>query len=141
MAINSRTKGASAECEFSNAIYEWTGIRLVRNLEQSRSGGFDLIVSDDELGTVADAYRGLAIECKRYAKVTPGLIKTWWAQAMKQAQPKDLTPILAFRGDRQDWQVITPIYLINATMSRNLGLESTAVLSVSGFCGVVGEVV
>ncbi|MFI3198106.1 MAG: hypothetical protein QX196_07280 [Methylococcaceae bacterium] len=140
MTINSRTKGASAEREFSNAIYEWAGIRLVRNLEQSRSGGFDLQVHDDELGAVADAYRGLAIECKRYGKVTPGLIKTWWAQAMKQAEPKQLIPILAFRADRGQWQVIAPLYLINAAMSKNLGLESTAVLSVSGFCGVVSEV-
>ena len=139
MGINSRTKGASAEREFSNAIYEWAGIRLIRNLEQSRSGGFDLVVHDNESGAVADAYRGLAIECKRYGKVTPGLIKKWWTQATDQAQPKDLTPILAFRGDRQDWQVIAPLYLINAAMSKNLGLESTAVLSVSGFCGVVSE--
>ncbi len=139
MAINSRTKGASAEREFSNIIYQWSGIRLIRNLEQTRSGGFDLLVHEDEAGQVAEAYRGLAIECKRYGKVTPGLIKTWWTQAREQASPKRLTPILAYRADRQDWQVIAPLYLINSTMSRNLGLESTAVLSVSGFCGVVNE--
>lgn len=45
MAINSRNKGASAEREFSNIIYQWAGIRLIRNLEQSRSGGFDLTES------------------------------------------------------------------------------------------------
>ncbi|MEI6069773.1 MAG: hypothetical protein WCP96_20745 [Methylococcaceae bacterium] len=140
MGINSRTKGATAEREFSNAIYEWAGVRLVRNLQQSRSGGYDLIVHDDEAGQVADAYRGLAIEIKRHAAVTPALIKKWWQQAVAQASPKNLTPILAYRADRQDWQVITPLYLINAAMSRNLGLESTAVLSVGGFCGVVSEV-
>jgi len=139
MGINSRTKGASAEREFSNAIYEWAGVRLVRNLQQSRSGGFDLIVDDKEAGQVADAYRGLAIEVKRHAAVTPALIKKFWQQAVAQASPKNLTPILAYRADRQDWQVITPLYLINAAMSRNLGLESTAVLSVIGFCNVVSE--
>ena len=113
--------------------------RLIRNLEQSRLGGFDLIVPEDEEGQVADAYRGLAIECKRYGKVTPGLIKTWWTQAREQASPKQLIPILAYRAGRQDWQVIAPLYLINSTMSRNLGLESTAVLSVISFCGVVSE--
>lgn len=39
-SINSRTKGATAEREFSTIIHEWSGIRLIRNLEQSRSGGF-----------------------------------------------------------------------------------------------------
>ncbi|MEI6067954.1 MAG: hypothetical protein WCP96_11465 [Methylococcaceae bacterium] len=137
--INSRSKGAGAELEFSNIIYQWSGIRLIRNLEQSRSGGHDLIVKADETGQVADSFRTLAIECKRYGKVTPGLIRTWWQQARNQAEHNGLTPILAYRADRQDWQVIAPLHIINATMSRNLGLESTAVLSVIGFCGVVLE--
>ena len=141
MAINSKNKGAQAERDFANIIYEWAGIRLVRNLDQSRSGGFDLIVHDDEAGQVAEAYRGLAIEIKRHSKATPGLIKTWWQQAVNQASPKQLTPILAFRADRGQWQVIAPLYLINAAMSRDIGLDSTAVLSVSGFCGIVSEVV
>ena len=139
MAINSRAKGASSEREFSNLVYQWSGIRLIRNLEQSRSGGFDLIVHVDEVGQVADSFKTLAIECKRYSRVTPGLIKTWWTQARSQAEPNGLTPILAYRADRQDWQVIAPLYLINATMSCNLGLESTAVLSVIGFCGVLNS--
>jgi hypothetical protein len=71
MTINSRAKGAGAELEFSSIVYQWAGIRLVRNLEQSRSGGFDLIVHSDETGQVADSFRSLAIECKRYGKVTP----------------------------------------------------------------------
>lgn len=139
MTINSRNKGASSEREFCNIVYEWSGIRLIRNLEQSRSGGFDLVVHGDEVGPVADSFRTLAIECKRYGKVTPGLIKTWWTQAREQASPKKLTPVLAYRADRCDWCVITPLHVINATMSRNLGLESTAVLSVIGFCGVVDK--
>jgi len=106
MTINSRAKGAGAELEFSNIIYQWSGIRLIRNLEQSRSGGHDLIVHADEVGQVADSFRTLAIECKRYGKVTPGLIKTWWQQAREQAELNGLQPILAYRADRQDWQVI-----------------------------------
>jgi hypothetical protein len=139
MTINSRAKGASSEREFSNLVYQWSGIRLIRNLEQSRSGGFDLIVHVDEVGQVADSFRTLAIECKRYSKVTPGLIKTWWQQARNQAEPNGLTPVLAYRANRCDWQVITPLHVINRTLSRNLGLESTAVLSVIGFCGVLNS--
>ena len=93
MTINSRAKGASSEREFCKLVYEWSGVRLIRNLEQSRSGGFDLIVHDDEVGQVADSFKTLAIECKRYSRVTPGLIKTWWTQARRQAEPNGLTPV------------------------------------------------
>jgi hypothetical protein len=54
--INSRGKGASSEREFCNIIQQWSGIRLIRNLEQSRSGGFDLVVHGDETGQVADTF-------------------------------------------------------------------------------------
>ncbi len=137
--INSRSKGAGAELEFANIIYQWSGIRLIRNLEQSRSGGHDLIVKADETGQVADSFRTLAIECKRYGKVTPGLIKTWWTQARGQAEHNGLTPILAYRADRCDWQVIAPLHVINGNMSRNLGLDSTCSVSVIGFCSIIRE--
>jgi hypothetical protein len=140
MAINSRTKGASAEREFSNEIYQWSGIRLIRNLEQTRSGGVDLVVHPDETGEVADAFRILAIECKRYRAVTPGLIKTWWQQARDQAKPNLLHPVLAYRADRQDWQVIAPLYLVNPGLTRNLNLDCTVTMAVSAFCSIVREV-
>lgn len=140
MTINSRTKGASAEREFSNEVYNWSGVRLVRNLEQTRSGGFDLIVHPDEVGGVAEAFRGLAIECKRYGKVTPGLIKTWWEQARAQAAPRNLYPVLAYRADRQDWHVIAPLCLVNPDLTRNLTLDCTASMGVVAFCSIVREV-
>ncbi len=139
MTINSRNKGASSEREFCNIIYQWSGIRLIRNLEQSRSGGFDLIVHGDEVGQVADNFRTLAIECKRYGKVTHGLIKTWWQQARDQAQLNRLHPVLAYRADRQDWQVITPLYLINADLSKNLSLDCTCTMSPIALCSIVRE--
>jgi hypothetical protein len=140
MTINSRTKGAGAELEFSNIVFQWAGVRLIRNLEQSRSGGHDLVVHGDETGHVADSFRTLAIECKRYGKVTPGLIKTWWQQAQNQAELSGLTPILAYRADRQDWQVIAPLHVINGSMSINLGLDSTCSVSVQGFCSIIREI-
>jgi hypothetical protein len=77
MTINSRSKGAGAEREFTNIIYQWSGIRLIRNLQQTRSGGFDLLVHPEAAGQVADSFRSLAVECKRYSKVSPALIKLW----------------------------------------------------------------
>ena len=140
MAINSRTKGASAEREFSNIIYGWTGVKLIRNLEQSRSGGFDLIVHPDESGQAADSFRTLAIECKRYCKATPGLIKTWWQQARIQAEPNNLHPVLAYRANRQDWQVIVPLHLINPDLTERLELDCTALMGASAFCAIVRDV-
>lgn len=81
MSINSRAKGASAEREFAGLIHDWSGVRLIRNLEQTRSGGHDLIVHPDEVGSVADSFRKLAIECKRYQAATDAQIQKWWAQA------------------------------------------------------------
>jgi hypothetical protein len=139
MSINSRTKGASAEREFSNEVYNWTGIRLVRNLEQSRSGGFDLVVHPDESGAVSDAFRTLAIECKRYAAVTPGKIATWWEQALKQSVPCGLMPVLAYRADRQAWRVIIPLHLVNADLPANFSLDGAAEMGLIAFCNVVRE--
>lgn len=139
MAINSRNKGASGEREFSSLVSDWSGIRLIRNLEQSRSGGHDLIVHPDESGMVADVFRTLAIECKRHSKSSPALIKKWWQQARDQAEPNQLHPVLAFRANRQDWQVIVPLYLVNSEHSQCLEIDSTALLSVAGFCGIVRE--
>jgi hypothetical protein len=139
MTINSRAKGAGAELEFSSIIFKLSGIRLTRNLEQSRSGGHDLVVHGDETGQVADSFRTLAIEIKRHSKVTPGLIKAWWAQAQQQAEHNGLTPILAYRADRQDWQVIAPLHIINGSMSRNLSLDSTCSVSVKGFCSIIRD--
>lgn len=139
MPINSKAKGASAEREFSSEVHQWTGIKLIRNLEQSRSGGFDLIVHPDEVGAVSNAFRTLAIECKRYGKVTPGLIAAWWKQTRLQAEPDQLYPVLAYRADRTEWRVVTPLSLINPDLPRSLELDSTATMALPAFCAVVRE--
>jgi hypothetical protein len=136
--INSRTKGASSEREFANIIFDLTGVRLIRNLEQSRSGGFDLIVHADENGIVADSFRQLAIECKRYSGVTDGLIKQWWGQAVKQSL--DLyTPVLAYRANRQEWKVVAPLSLLNKDLTHNVNYDFTVTMSIACFCAVIRD--
>jgi hypothetical protein len=139
MPINSRAKGASSEREFAALVYQWAGIRLIRNLEQCRSGGHDLSVHPDDQGAVADAFRRLAIEIKRYGKATPGLIRQWYTQAQAQAQAQGLTPVLAFREDRQDWQVVMPLSLVNADLNNRSEFDYTARLSVNGFLLAIRE--
>ncbi len=139
--VNSRTKGAGAEREVAGIIQEYAGVKLVRNLEQTRSGGHDLIVHSDESGCVADAFRTLAIECKRYSSVTPGLIKRWWLQAVAQAEPLQLHPVLIYRADRQDWQAVAPLNLINPSLTNSNGFEYTATITIPALCHVIRDAI
>ncbi len=140
MAINSRNKGASSERELASLVNGWLGVRLIRNLEQSRSGGCDLVVHPDEAGVMADAFRTLAIECKRYGKATPSLVKKWWQQTRDQAEPNNCHPVLCYREDRAAWKVIVPLHLIGLNHSRSNAIESTAELSAEAFCSVMREI-
>lgn len=137
-AINSRQKGASSEREFAGLIHEQLGVKLVRVLDQSRGGGFDLAVSPDQAGPVVDALRGLAIECKRYGAITPSLMERFWSQAVRQAEAAGLIPALAWRADRQPWRVTIPLSWL-AGMGTSLDLEFTATLAVEAFCLAVRE--
>lgn len=139
MSINSRAKGASAEREFAGLVHDWAGIRLIRNLEQSRGGGHDLLVHADEAGPVADAFRKLAIECKRYRAVTDGALSKFWHQAITQAEHGGLIPILAYRADRSPWRVVVPMRLLSPHLSGSTQLTYTATLSIEGFCHAVSE--
>ncbi len=139
MRINSRAKGASAEREFAGLVQDWASVKLIRNLEQTRSGGHDLIVHPDEIGSVADAFRRLAIECKRYQTATDAQIQKWWAQAVKQASEAGLTPILAYRANRSSWRVVVPLVLLNPAHTLSNNIQYTAALSVEGFCHALTE--
>ena len=92
--VNSRNKGASAEREVSKLLYDELGIKMVRNLEQSRSGGHDL--TPEQSGGLLDGY---AIEVKRYAKITTALLRGFWQQACEQAQRANKVPLLIYRQD------------------------------------------
>ncbi len=104
--VNSRNKGASGEREFAGLIHDQLGIRLVRNLEQTRNGGHDLIIHPDDQSMAADRLNRFAIEVKRYAQTTPALIASWWKQAREQAETIQKTPALAYRANRCHWVVL-----------------------------------
>lgn len=92
--INSRDKGAAAEREFAALVYDHLAVKLSRNLEQSRSGGYDLeAVGDDP---AALSLRRFAVEVKRYGTITPALLTKFWQQAEAQARGASRIPALAF---------------------------------------------
>lgn len=135
--VNSRRKGGDGEREFCRLVQEQLGARLVRNLEQSRSGGHDLEpVGDDP---AAKALRRFAIEVKRHAEITPAKLAEFWKQAEEQAARASRMPVLAFRADRKDWAVMVPLSALNRNYGAWSGVEWTASISVEAFCALVRE--
>ena len=86
--INSRTKGAAAEREVFALISDALGVRVERNLTQTRDGGYDTVVC------------GWAIEVKRQEILH---LPDWWRQCCEQAKNAELKPMLMYRKSRQPW--------------------------------------
>lgn len=139
MSASQRTKGAAGERELCGLIMDKMGVRLVRNLEQSRRGGHDIVPADDASGPVAVAFTRLAIEVKRRSCVSQGMVKPWWDQAKTQAESAGLVPVLAYRADRYEWRFMVPLFVINPALTRDNGIEYTAELSLHGFCAIMRE--
>ena len=123
MSINSREKGVGAEREFSRLVHDLTGVKLARNLEQSRSGGHDLDAVGDDPS--AQSLNRFAIEVKRYGKVTPAMLAAFWLQAQEQAVLAKKVPALAYRADRHEWRVILPLAEVNGDVFGQCGLVSS----------------
>lgn len=97
MSSKSRTKGADFERLIANQIKTITNKDCKRNLEQYREGcHYDL---------VGEAVERLAIECKRYAKMTASLLKKWQEQCIKNANGN--VPVLVYKIDYQPIIVLT----------------------------------
>jgi len=138
--INSRLKGSGAEREFAGLVHDNLGVKLVRRLDQSRGGGFDLELAPNQTGPVAETLAGLAIEVKRYSTITPAMMQGFWSQATRQAEAASLTPCLAWRANRHPWCVTVPLsWLIPGTAGRPDDLEFAATLHLDGFFMAVRE--
>lgn len=93
-----KNKGANGERDLAELLMSWASgigieLDLLRNLEQVRSGGHDLI-----------GCPGLSIECKRVETLAVG---SWWAQADRQAKAVGARPLLCYRQNRKKWQFVT----------------------------------
>jgi hypothetical protein len=107
VTINVRQKGANAERELAGIMMAWASeigitLDLIRNLEQVRSGGHDLL-----------GIPGIATEVKRVEVLA---INTWWGQCVTQATVEGLRlgvgehgiiPLLAYRQSRKPWIFMT----------------------------------
>jgi hypothetical protein len=95
--LNSRSKGQRGEREVA-AMLQQVLVRVLgedapvvkRNLDQWRSGGYDLV-----------GVEGFAIEVKYQEKMH---LNKWWGQAVAQATGT-LMPVLFYRKNHQPWRV------------------------------------
>lgn len=128
MGALSRSKGARGERELRRLLEAELGGAIVRNLEQTRSGGHDLLGVD-----------GWAVEVKRYRRVTRALVATWWAQACEQAERAGLRPVVLYREDRGEWLAVVHLADLHPGMERWPGFEWCAVLTLPAWCAVVRD--
>lgn len=131
---NSRRKGKNSELEVALILYDQLGVRVKRNLEQSRNGGHDLVVVDPHASEVDRSLDEFAIEVKRHSRITDGMIDGFWSQAIQQAEDARKIPALIFRQDRMAWRVMIPM---NELVE--YGHHFTVELSMTAFCAHVRE--
>ncbi len=92
----SRSKGQRGEREVAALLSELTG-HDVRRRVRNHAGDSDL-----------QGLPGWDVEVKFYAAVTPGLVRTWWTQAVEQSRITNTLPVLFYRASRGDWRVVWP---------------------------------
>ena len=119
----SRRKGSNGERELCRLLRSGLGIEVERNLLQSRSGGHDIDLP------------GLALEVKRSAVVTEAIVRSWWQQAVRQADRARLCPALAYRADRQPWAVRLPLVALRPELHGELTVD----LGLDGFVALLGS--
>lgn len=96
-----RLKGATFEREIAGSLYDLTGVRFKRDLEQYRSSSRgDLVADDPDFPFV--------IECKRYSSGSTARAG-WWEQACNAAKEQDKWPALVYRFDRCETIVRVPL--------------------------------
>jgi hypothetical protein len=125
-----RNKGANGEREVLALLGERLGMKLERNLSQTRNGGADCV----ELGRIR-------LEVKRQERLN---ITAWWKQAEEQSlllvtnvtnnnKGERLIPALAYRQSRKPWTFILDSSDIPILESRGHLLH----MDIDTFCAIV----
>jgi hypothetical protein len=126
--INSRAKGKSGERELigelKRVLPELTDA-LERNLEQTRDGGYDIAGMD-----------GWAPEVKRYSKILPADIESFWEQTTTQARNDQRRPVLFMREDRREWKARVRLVDLQDKWVAEDDLIWTAEISLDAFAWV-----
>lgn len=123
---NSRAKGARVEREFAGLCFDNLGIKVERNLEQSRVGGHDLI-----------GLPGWATEVKARADIPcRAELLSMWAQTLEQANRASAKPVLAVKVNRRGWTIYVDLADLNDSWQR---CKSWAAIEPEDFFQLVRE--
>jgi len=130
MGAMSRTKGQTGEREAAALIRDLTGWDVRRRVRQ-HDGDSDL-----------EGVPGWSVEIKRHASASRGDIAAWWAQAVAQARPAGLLPVLLFRRDRDQWRAVWPVGVHLALQERDYwtGYEWTVEGTPDAWAAVAREI-
>lgn len=126
--INSRTKGKAGERELIGElkrVLPELSDALERNLEQTRDGGYDIA-----------GMEGWAPEVKRYAKILPADVESFWDQAVTQARNDHRRPVLFMREDRREWRVRVRLSDVQDRWVHEDGVEWTAEVTLDAFAWI-----
>ncbi len=130
MGAMSRTKGQTGEREAAALIRDLTGWDVRRRVRQ-HDGDSDL-----------EGVPGWSVEIKRHASASRGDIAAWWAQAVAQARPAGLLPVLLYRRDRDQWRAVWPVGVHLALQERDYwtGYEWTVEGTPDAWAAVAREI-
>lgn len=97
--VNARSKGANGEREAADWLQQNLKLEFKpeRNLEQVRSGGYDL-----------NGLEPLCFEIKRCEAIAK---RAWWVQAKTATVPGQY-PVVMYRKNRQPWRFLISANLI-----------------------------
>lgn len=119
MAKMQRSKGGRGERELAKLLADRLGVKVSRNLLQTREGGYDL-----------NGIEGWALEVKRQESLA---INSWWKQTLEQS--KGAKPVLAYRQSRKPWRFVVRL----CDVCEDMQGDYTAELCIEGFCQLVRE--
>ena len=128
---NSRNNGANGEREGAAELFAERGIRFVRNLEQTRSGGGDLVADDPAFP--------FCIEIKRHAEGWT-CAPAWEAQVFKAARDTGLHPCVIYRFDRQKWRCRVWFDAIAEAVGGHAVCGQSADVSIQGLAWLAREI-
>lgn len=97
MSVDSRAKGARVERDIAHILEGLTGVKFLRNLEQSRSADQGDLIPDDPAWpfSIEIKARAAGISC----------LAAWKAQSARSAEACGKLPAVVFKFDRQPIRV------------------------------------
>lgn len=117
MSLMSKNKGKRAERQAADLLYTKANdvakefgkeaIKVERNLNQTRDGGYDLT------GTLH-----FAIEVKHHETLN---LNAWWNQAYAQAVAANKEPVLLYKSNNKPWRV--QMFMTHVVERKNIKLR------------------